>query len=104
MAEVNYNRILRTTEVSELDVEYISLRSLRQEIDTLIERYGEDAWVEREDRAYSDSQYVAVKTKRPETDEEMHYRISREEDQKKRVDEHNRKLYESLKKQFGGLE
>lgn len=92
---------LISKEVDTLYVSYTSLKDLKAEIDRFISAYGEDAYTELEQQAYSDSFQVSVYAEVLETEVEYQTRLQQEDSANKRREEHERKEYQRLQKKFG---
>ena len=56
MKNVNYNREKVSVDGENIDdfEDYISLKEVKKEVDRLIEMYGEDSRIQRDQRAYSE--------------------------------------------------
>ena len=73
------DRKMVSKEVSSLsNPSYSKLREIKQEIESLISRFGEDAEVEERGYSYSDDKYFAVFVKVPETDQQYEERLNQE--------------------------
>lgn len=91
----------------ELDLEGTELTKMPAVIQSLIEEYGSEAYLDKEYLGHSGGYELVLKFQREETDKELKDRLKREEqiekqrkkaEQKKR--EKERKEYERLKKKF----
>ena len=85
----------------DVDIDGGTLKDAMAEIQYLIETYGEDAEIDTYTPAYSDSEYLGIYAKRPETDEEMANRIADEEQREAWLAQHRAMLSRRLKKKFG---
>lgn len=86
--------------MEDLGINYSTLGSALKEIQGLIEKYGANAEIDTYQYPYSDDESLYVYAYRPETDEEMHQRILREEQCEKRREEQDLQEFERLKKKF----
>jgi hypothetical protein len=103
MKNVNYNREKVSVDGENIDdfEDYISLKEVKKEVDRLIEMYGEDSRIQRDQRAYSEDTYLYVQSSRLETDDEMAYRIAKEEQRAQQRLDQERAEFERLKAKFG---
>jgi hypothetical protein len=95
-------RQLVSREKTSFDVEYKTLKEILKEVNDLIQTYGEDAYVQMTQSAYSDGAYLAVFAKELETDEEYEIRLVTEERYSLLQEEQDKKKYEILKKKYEG--
>jgi len=86
--------------VTSLDIEYSTLEGAANQIAELIKQYGEDAKLQYHYPDYSETKYMYVFRKRPETDLEMAKRIQYEADMAVRQEEADRVNYARLKAKF----
>lgn len=96
---VDYNRktIVKVAE----RVEGYTLKEVLENVNDLIERYGENAEVDYTTRdKWDDHQYLCVLSERLETDDEMKNRIKSEEYTKKMREDLEKREYKRLKKKF----
>lgn len=96
----NFNRLQKNKEVATLDLDSLSLNDAINEINHLISLYGKDAKISKETAPYSDSEYLAVYIKEPESDIEYETRIALEAQSERYRDEFDRKEYARLKQKF----
>ena len=84
-------------------VTYSTLGEILTIVNRLIEDYGKDAVIHSYCDSYSNSEkeYLHVMATEPETDDEMAYRIHREETWEKVTKERDRENYERLSKIYG---
>ena len=87
-------------EVESFDVNWTSLKYVKELVDRLISEHGEDAEIQKTQYPYDDGEYLAVFAKRPETDKEMEVRIKLEEDREKLQEERDRSEFKRLQKKF----
>lgn len=99
---VNRERIKVRVEVDTLDLEYMSVGEVIKQMEDLRDRFGADARIYKYERPYSDSKYLAVTVERKENDEEYTKRIEGEDRMAKWREEEDKRIYERLKKVFGG--
>ena len=86
--------------VTSLDIEYSTLEGAANQIAEMIKLYGENAKLQYHYPDYSETKYMYVFRKRPETDLEMAKRIQYEADQAARREEADRVNYARLKAKF----
>ena len=91
-----------------IEVEYTSINFKYNTLDEAIERLqkyreevGGDARFDTRQYDYSDGTYLALMTKRPETDAEMTKRITQEEHYENLREKREREEFERLAKKFG---
>ena len=97
---INRNRIKVSTEVGSLDVNYTSLKGVLNQVQRLIEEYGEDAIIQERTTFYNDSKYLAVFADSLESDDDYNRRIALEEAHEIRIETQEKIEYERLKKKF----
>jgi len=78
-----------------VNVDYSTLKEIKEEIELYIERYGEDATLQKY-YEYSDDPHWGVFVEELETDYEYQIRVGNVE----RQEEYERKQYEKLKTKF----
>ncbi len=98
---VNRKRETILAEVDTIDLEYETLDSAIEILQRLAKAYGGDASIYREQYAYSDGYYFAVKANRLETDEEMKIRIAQEERWAADQEARERAEFQRLSAKFG---
>ena len=98
---VNRERKIVTTPAESLDLEYKTLQSARDLLDELIAEYGPTARIDYHQQPYSEDSYLYVFENRPETDEQMAFRIANEEKWEADREERDRKEFERLQAKFG---
>ena len=98
---VNRERKMICAQAQEFDIEFMSLQSVAELVKNLIDTYGPDATIGKQDYQHEDGYYFAVMIDRPETDKEMAKRISDEEFAEEVRAMRDREEYERLKKKFG---
>lgn len=82
-------------EVDELDINGYSIKDAIEILNDILAVHGDKAYISKEDRPYSDSQYFAVFKPVPETDREMNGRLSIEKMQKEAQE---KREYEDFKR------
>jgi hypothetical protein len=88
-------------EVGTLDYDYSSAESVIDQLNHFIEIHGKgNVTLSNETHMYSDGSYVAIFTKREETDEEYRVRLVEEEIRATRLLDQERETFETLKKKF----
>jgi hypothetical protein len=102
MGEKMNERKMVDEAIISLDLEYITLEDAANQIAELIKRYGGDAKIQYHYPDYSDTKYLYVYRKRPESDLEMTKRIQYEADQAARREEAELHEFERLKVKFKG--
>jgi hypothetical protein len=94
-------RKMVSKEVSSLsNPSYSKLREIKQEIESLISRFGEDAEVEERGYSYSDDKYFAVFVKVLETDQQYEERLNQEARWKEQREAKERAEFERLSAKF----
>lgn len=95
--------VVSRVEISRYVITNIPLSRVKQEIEDLIERYGEDAVLEMDTYSlYGDPTVeINVAYKRLETKEEEKHREKVARDRKNRIEKGEKEVYEKLKKKFG---
>ncbi len=86
-------------EVTSLDMEG-NLSDAIKYLNNLLESYGEDCYISKEQHEYSDDYYLALIKPTPETDAEMEERIKKENYYKKLNEDSERAVFERLKKKY----
>ena len=95
MAVNRERKIIRAYTERDVDIKWGTLKSALENIQSLIDQFGEDAYID-----YSDRESLGVYADRPETDKEMNKRIAMEEQWEKQKLERDRQEFERLRKQF----
>ena len=98
---VNRERKMIEVEYTSIDFEYNTLDEAIKRLLKYREDVGGDAQFAIRQYDYSDNTYLALMTKRPETDAEMAKRIAGEERWAARREQQEREDYERLAKKFG---
>lgn len=99
---VNRERKKIKREVDTLDIDYSTVAEAIRELQSVRERYGDDARIGRAQYDYSESEYWAITCMVDETDEQMRKRIAQEEKWEAEQAERDRRDFERLKAKFGG--
>lgn len=99
---INADRKMVDEAVTSIDLEYTTLEGAANQIAEYIKMYGKDAKLQYHYPDYSETKYMYVFRKRPETDEEYVKRIQYEADQATRREESDRREFERLKAKFKG--
>ena len=81
MYKVNYERQNVSTQVRDLDIEYLTLGQAKAHLSFLIDEFGEDAKIFSSPEEYSDSgkEYLRIFTTNLESDLQFEERIAKEE-------------------------
>ena len=87
-------------EVTYVDFVYSTLKYAKEQIDSLIKEYSEDAKIKESRYDYSDSTHLGVFVYRDETDAEMEYREKLEAKYKREQEERDAREFERLKQKF----
>ena len=98
---VNRERKMIEVEYTSIDFEYNTLDEAIERLQKYREELGGDAFFDTRHCSYNDDTYLAIMTKRPETDAEMAKRIAQEEHYAAQQEERDRQDYERLQKKFG---
>ena len=98
---VNRERKMIEVEYTSIDFEYNTLDEAIERLQKYREELGGDARFDTRHYSYNDDTYLAIMTKRPETDAEMAKRIAQEEHYAAQQEERDRQDYERLQKKFG---
>ncbi len=98
---VNRERKLVWHEKTSIDFEHDTLDEAIANLQRHREDYGGNARIEERHHEYSDGTYLAIMVNEPETDQEMTYRITREEKYATIQEERDRQEFERLQKKFG---
>ena len=98
---VNRKRKMIEVEYTSIDFEYNTLDEAIERLQKYREELGGDARFDTRHYSYSDDTYLAIMTKRPETDAEMAHRIAREERLAVQQEEFERREFERLQNKFG---
>ena len=98
---VNRERKMIEVEYTSIDFEYNTLDEAIERLQKYREELGGDACFDTRHYSYNDDTYLAIMTKRPETDAEMAKRIAQEEHYAAQQEERDRQDYERLQKKFG---
>ena len=98
---VDRNRKMIEVEYTSIDFEYNTLDEAIERLQKYREELGGDAYFDTRHYSYNDDTYLAIMTKRPETDAEMAKRIAQEEHYAAQQEERDRQDYERLQKKFG---
>ena len=98
---VNRDRKMIAVEHAKIDLDYHTLDEVLTRFQKYREEVGGDAFFEIRYYSYRDHTYMALMTKRPETDAEMAQRIEIEEYAAAKVEDAERQEFERLAKKFG---
>ncbi len=97
---VNRERQKIEVQVTTLDLDYLTLAQVAEQINNLITTYGADAKVSWHTERWDSSERYHVMVKQDETDEQMARRIAGEERIAAQVAERERAEFERLKAKF----
>lgn len=97
---VNRERKMIEVEYTSIDFEYNTLDEAIERLQKYRAELGGDAWFAIHYQRYNDGTYLALMTKRPETDAEMAQRIEIEEYAAAKTEDAERKEFERLTKKF----
>jgi len=98
---VNRERKMIEVEYTSIDFEYNTLDEAIKRLQDYRKDVGGDAQFAIRQYDYSDNTYLALMTKRPETDAEMAERIAGEERWAARREQQERETFERLAKKYG---
>jgi len=87
-------------EVGTIDVDGYLLKDIIQNLTELLELYGEDVQISKEQYKYDTGDYLALFKPTPETDAEMEERIKKENYYKKLNEDSERAVFERLKLKY----
>lgn len=94
-------KIIICVEVDEFDIDFMGAAEVIQKMEEYISKYGDTTYFCLESRRYDDNcQYIAVKIKRLETDEEECVRKEANDRRVRYIYERERAEYERLSKKF----
>lgn len=97
---VNRDRKMIAVEHAKIDLDYDTLDEVLTRFQKYREEVGGDAFFEIRYYSYRDYTYMALMTKRPETDAEMAQRIEIEKYAAAKTEDAERKEFERLTKKF----
>jgi len=84
-----------------IDLDSVTLKTLRGKIDEWIKKYGSDAYFNEEEDIYDDrSRHLAIRKPREETDRELKDRIKRDRMRRKENEERELIMYQELRKKY----
>jgi hypothetical protein len=86
-------------EIMSLDMEGMLSDAIKY-LNNLLESYGEDCYISKEQHDYSDDYYLALMKPTPETDAEMEERIKTENYYKNLRESNERAEFERLKRKY----
>lgn len=98
---VNRDRKMIAVEHTKIDLDYDTLDEVLTRFQKYREEVGGDAFFEIRYHSYSDVTYMALMTRRPETDAEMAKRIAQEELNETVREKREREEFKRLAKKFG---
>ena len=87
-------------EVGTIDIDGYLVKDVIANLTEMLELYGDDIQISKEQYQYDNGDYLALFKPTPETDEEMEVRIKKENYYKKKMEDSERATFERLQKKF----